>query len=57
MPLGFFLTSFVGIVVTSASQHLYGEALWNPIDLLDRMENRPAVFFLALAFAYATLGK
>ncbi|KAI8075275.1 permease for cytosine/purines, uracil, thiamine, allantoin-domain-containing protein [Gongronella butleri] len=56
MPLGFFLTSFIGIIVTSAAQHLYGEALWNPIDILDRMENRAAVFFLAFAFAFATLG-
>ncbi|ORX43457.1 NCS1 nucleoside transporter family [Hesseltinella vesiculosa] len=56
MPLGFFLTSFIGIVVTGASVHLYGEALWNPIDILDRMENRAAVFFLAFAFAFATLG-
>ncbi|CAO3610697.1 unnamed protein product [Cunninghamella echinulata] len=56
LPLGFFLTSFIGIVVTSASLHLYGEALWNPIDLLAKMDNRPAVFFLAFAFAFATLG-
>ncbi|KAI8082701.1 permease for cytosine/purines, uracil, thiamine, allantoin-domain-containing protein [Halteromyces radiatus] len=56
LPLGFFFTSFIGIVVTSASQHMYGEALWNPIDLLNRMDSRPAVFFLAFAFAFATLG-
>ncbi|ORY99812.1 permease for cytosine/purines, uracil, thiamine, allantoin-domain-containing protein [Absidia repens] len=56
LPLGFFFTSFIGIVVTSASQTLYGEALWNPIDLLGKMDNRPAVFFLAFAFAFATLG-
>lgn len=36
MPLGFSLVSFIGIIVSSSSTVLYGESIWNPIDLLGR---------------------
>ncbi|KAM3582558.1 uracil permease [Umbelopsis sp. WA50703] len=55
MPVGFFITSFIGVIVTSSAQVLYGEAIWDPLQLLDKMDSRPAVFFIALAFALATL--
>jgi len=31
------LFSFIGVVVTSATLILFGEAIWNPIDLVDRL--------------------
>src|SRR5271156_1001593 len=34
MPLAMALFSFVGIAVTSATQIVYGTALWNPVDLI-----------------------
>ena len=34
MPLAMALFSFVGIAVTSATQIVYGAALWNPVDLI-----------------------
>jgi len=55
MPVGFFITSFIGVVVTSSAQYMYGEAIWDPLQLLEKIDSRPAVFFIALAFALATL--
>ncbi len=34
MPLAMALFSFVGIAVTSATQIVYGAALWNPVELI-----------------------
>jgi len=36
IPLMFSLVSFIGIIVSSSSQVLYGEPIWSPIDLLDK---------------------
>jgi len=51
------LFAFVGVAVTSATLVIYGEAIWNPIDLLARVTaeaNSPllglgAMFFLVVA--------
>lgn len=53
IPMAFTL---VGIAVTSAGEMLYKETLWDPLDLIDRWDNRPAAFFAALSFVLATLG-
>lgn len=43
VPLGFSIVSFVGIIVSSSSQTIYGEAIWSPIDLLGRfLDNNPS---------------
>jgi cytosine/uracil/thiamine/allantoin permease len=36
VPLSFSVVSFIGIIVSSSSQAIYGEAIWSPIDLLGR---------------------
>ncbi|KAF8072325.1 permease for cytosine/purines, uracil, thiamine, allantoin-domain-containing protein [Lyophyllum atratum] len=63
VPLTFSLVSFVGIVVSSSSQTLYGEAIWSPIDLLGRfLDDSPSsatrfgVWFIAASFIIAQLG-
>ncbi|EKM57523.1 uncharacterized protein PHACADRAFT_170776 [Phanerochaete carnosa HHB-10118-sp] len=63
VPLGFSIVSFIGIIVSSSSQTLYGEAIWSPIDLLDKfLDNSPShatrfgVWFIATAFIIAQLG-
>jgi NCS1 family nucleobase:cation symporter-1 len=62
IPIGFAVTSFIGIIVSSSSQVIYGTAIWNPLDLLEsfRQEggggNRFGVFIIALAFTLAQLG-
>jgi NCS1 family nucleobase:cation symporter-1 len=62
IPMGFAITSFIGIMVSSASTTLYGKAIWNPLDLLDEFINdgnsaeRFGVFFIASSFTLAQLG-
>jgi NCS1 family nucleobase:cation symporter-1 len=65
MPLGFITVSFMGIIVSSSSTVIYGESIWNPIDLLgkfldnDANGNRPSsstrfgVWFISAAFILA----
>jgi hypothetical protein len=36
VPLTFSLVSFIGIIVSSSSVTIYGEAIWSPIDLLGK---------------------
>lgn len=63
IPLGFAVTSFIGIIVSSSSAVIYGgEPVWDPTDLLERFlddggsAQRFGVFVIALAFALAQLG-
>ena len=62
IPVGFAATSFIGIVVSSSSGAIYGQATWNPLallhELLDRASSaeRFGVFAIATGFALAQLG-
>lgn len=62
IPLCFSITSLIGILVSSASEALYGEPTWNPLDVLGKFldnytaGNRAGVFLISFAFAIAQLG-
>jgi len=62
IPIGFAVTSFIGIIVSSASNVIFGEAIWNPLDLLGKFLDeggsgqRFGVFIIAAAFTLAQLG-
>ncbi|KAI1770275.1 permease for cytosine/purines, uracil, thiamine, allantoin-domain-containing protein [Hypoxylon cercidicola] len=64
IPIGFAVTSLIGILVSSSSVIIYPgtEPIWDPLDLLERFINdggsgqRFGVFVIALAFALAQLG-
>ncbi|KKA18881.1 Allantoin permease [Rasamsonia emersonii CBS 393.64] len=63
LPLAGTVCSAFGIITTSAVKNMYGEAFWNPYDLLNgildhsyRSKARAGVFFASAAFAFATLG-
>lgn len=62
IPIGFAVTSFIGIIVSSSSQVIYDEAIWDPLDLLEKFIDdggsgqRFGVFVIATAFALAQLG-
>lgn len=62
IPLGFAVTSFIGIIVSSSSTVIYGEPIWNPLDLLSNFLDgansgeRFGVFVIAAAFTLAQLG-
>jgi NCS1 family nucleobase:cation symporter-1 len=55
LPTTMTLYSFIGVAVTSATVVIYGETIWDPVDLLARFRN-PAVLTVAmLALCLATL--
>ncbi|PYT17382.1 MAG: nitrate reductase [Acidobacteria bacterium] len=55
LPAAMTLYSFIGVAVTSASVVIFGKAIWDPVQLLERF-NRPFVAFVALvALLIATL--
>ncbi|RDA94767.1 hypothetical protein CP533_6742, partial [Ophiocordyceps camponoti-saundersi (nom. inval.)] len=62
IPICFAVTSFIGIIVSSSSTIIYGESIWDPVDLLGRFlddggaAQRFGVFVIAFAFALAQLG-
>ncbi|KAK8874309.1 permease for cytosine/purines uracil thiamine allantoin-domain-containing protein [Apiospora arundinis] len=64
IPIGFAITSFIGIIVSSSSVVIYpgSEPIWDPLKLLERFidDGGPAqrfgVFVIAAAFALAQLG-
>ncbi|CAK7562781.1 MAG: uracil permease [Sporothrix epigloea] len=62
IPISFGLTSFIGIFVSSASEVIYGDPIWNPLDMLDNFitdggsAQRFGVFVISLGFALAQLG-
>lgn len=52
IPMAFF--AFISVAVTSATVTIYGEAIWNPVDLAGRMGGI-AVIFALVALVVATL--
>ncbi|KZT04504.1 uncharacterized protein LAESUDRAFT_657714 [Laetiporus sulphureus 93-53] len=63
VPITFSIVSFLGIIVSSSSEKLFGETIWSPITLLGRfLDNDPShatrfgVWFIAAAFIIAQLG-
>ncbi|EAU30266.1 conserved hypothetical protein [Aspergillus terreus NIH2624] len=62
IPVGFAVTSFIGIVVTSSSTVIFGKAVWNPLILLGMFlegassAERFGIFVIAAGFALAQLG-
>jgi len=63
IPLGFSITSFIGLIVGSSAKVIYGKEIWNPVELLNTFLNntpslaiRVGVFFISLSFCLAQLG-
>lgn len=55
LPLTMALYSFIGVAVTSATTIIYGQTIWDPVDVLTRFKN-PAVLIVAMvALCIATL--
>ena len=62
IPVGFAVTSFIGIIVSSSSSVIFGQAVWNPLTLLGMFlegassAERLGIFVIAAGFALAQLG-
>ncbi|OCF57463.1 uracil permease [Kwoniella mangroviensis CBS 10435] len=63
MPLGFSITSFLGIVICSSSAVQWGQPIWNVIKIMEAMldgaepSRRAGLAFIAMGFIYVTLLK
>ncbi|KAN0131668.1 Permease for cytosine/purines, uracil, thiamine, allantoin domain containing protein [Lactarius tabidus] len=64
VPFTFSIVSFIGIIVSSSSQVIFGEPVWSPVDLLDRfLDDHPShatrfgVWFISTAFIIAQIEK
>jgi nucleobase:cation symporter-1, NCS1 family len=55
LPVAMVLYTFIGIAVTSASQVLFGHAIWNPIELIGAFHQPVAAFVALIAILVATL--
>ncbi|KAE8333534.1 permease for cytosine/purines, uracil, thiamine, allantoin-domain-containing protein [Aspergillus sergii] len=63
IPIGFGVTSFIGIIASSSSAVIFGgEMVWNPLDLLGKFQvgassaERFGIFMISTGFALAQLG-
>ena len=55
LPTTMTLFAFIGVAVTSASAVIFGEPIWDPVQLLSRIESPIIVFLSLLALTVATL--
>jgi len=56
LPTTMTLFAAMGVIITSASQEIYGEAIWDPVDLVGRFESRLLVAVSMFTVVVATLG-
>ena len=61
-PVSNLLVSVVGSLVGASSELIFGELIWNPLNLLDRIQttnytpaNRAGCFFIAFCFFYSAI--
>jgi len=55
LPASMTLFSFIGVVVTSATVILYGQTIWNPIDLAGKFNSKFIISIAMIAVAISTL--
>ncbi|HEX4954060.1 MAG TPA: NCS1 family nucleobase:cation symporter-1 [Thermoanaerobaculia bacterium] len=55
LPLTMLLFSFIGVAVTSASVLIWGEAIWDPVVLLARLDHPVVILVSLFALLIATL--
>ena len=55
LPTTMALYSFIGVAVTSATTIIYGETIWDPVDVLTRFKNPVVLVVAMLALCIATL--
>ncbi|MBU1073091.1 NCS1 family nucleobase:cation symporter-1 [bacterium] len=55
LPTTMAFYSFIGIAVTCATVVIFGEAIWDPVQLLGRFDNKLTVAFALFALTVATL--
>ncbi|MBX7157339.1 MAG: NCS1 family nucleobase:cation symporter-1 [Verrucomicrobiae bacterium] len=55
LPATMALYSFIGVAVTSATTIIYGQAIWDPVDVLTRFTNPVVLVIAMISLCIATL--
>src|SRR5712691_5215030 len=55
LPLTMALYSFIGVAVTSATTIIFGQTIWDPVDVLTRFKNPVILVVAMIALCIATL--
>jgi NCS1 family nucleobase:cation symporter-1 len=55
LPIAMAFYSFIGVAVTSATMVIFGQTLWNPLDVLIRFRNPVVLIVAMIALCIATL--
>ncbi|NND44190.1 MAG: NCS1 family nucleobase:cation symporter-1 [Xanthomonadales bacterium] len=55
LPTTMTLFAFIGVAVTSATVVIFGEAIWDPVALVQRFDSPVIVFFAMVAVVIATI--
>ncbi|HSY29255.1 MAG TPA: NCS1 family nucleobase:cation symporter-1, partial [Burkholderiaceae bacterium] len=55
LPLTMALYSFIGVAVTSATAIIFGQTIWNPVDVLTRFQNPVVLVVAMVSLCIATL--
>jgi NCS1 family nucleobase:cation symporter-1 len=55
LPTTMTLFAFIGVAVTSATIVIFGEAIWDPVQLVQRFDSPVIVFFAMVAVVIATI--
>jgi NCS1 family nucleobase:cation symporter-1 len=55
LPTTMALYSFIGVAVTSATVIIFGHAIWDPVELLTKLQSKPALLIAMFSIALATL--
>ena len=56
LPVNFIAFSVVSVLVTAGSLQIYGEYIFDPVDLVARLDHPIAIVLGAVTFTVATLG-
>lgn len=56
LPVNFIAFSVVSVVVTAGSLAIYGQYVFDPVELVSRIDNTAAVLLGAITFTVATIG-
>ncbi|MFD2191404.1 NCS1 family nucleobase:cation symporter-1 [Pistricoccus aurantiacus] len=56
LPLNVAFFSFIALIITAGTLALFGEALINPSDIIERVDSLPLTLIAALTFFAATVG-
>ena len=56
LPVNMFFFSFIALIITAGTLVIFGEALTNPSDIVERVDALPLTIIAALTFFAATVG-